>query len=102
MRLHRLELASYGAFSKRSIDIGPGLTVVYGPNESGKSTLRHAIGDVLWGVQPRLHPYAFLVSPAQLRLTATMTESAGQDDLAGEITLTFDSRGCRRSDNVAV
>jgi uncharacterized protein YhaN len=102
VRLHRLELTSYGAFSKRPIDIGPGLTVVYGPNESGKSTLRHAIGDVLWGIQPRLHPYAFLVNPSQLRLTATVTESSGQDEPDGEITLTFDSRGCRRSDNVAV
>ena len=102
MRLHHLELTSYGAFSKRSIDVGPGLTVVHGPNESGKSTLRYAIGDVLWGIQPRLHPYAFLVNPSQLRLTATVTASADQDDLDGGTVLTFDSRGCRRSDNVAV
>ena len=102
MRLQRLELTSYGAFSQRPIEIGSGLTVVHGPNESGKSTLSHAIGDVLWGIQPRLHPYAFLVSPSQLRLTATMTGSSGQGGPDDEITLTFDSRGCRRSDNVAV
>jgi uncharacterized protein YhaN len=102
VRLHRLELTSYGAFSQRPIEIGNGLTVVHGPNESGKSTFSHAIGDVLWGIQPRLHPYAFLVSPSQLRLTATMTGSSGEDDSGDETTLTFDSRGCRDSHDVAV
>lgn len=99
MRLHRLELISYGAFSKRPIEIGPGLTVVHGPNESGKSTLRHAIGDVLWGIQPRLHPYAFLVNPSQLRLAATVTKWSNPTD---ELTLTIDPRGCRDSENVEV
>lgn len=99
MRLHRLELTTYGAFSKRSIEIGPGLTVIHGPNESGKSTLRYAIGDLLWGLQPRQHPYAFLVNPSQLRLTATVTKWSNPTD---ELTLTVDSRGCRDSDQVAV
>lgn len=105
MRLHRLELTSYGAFSGRAIEIGSGLTVIHGPNESGKSTLTHAIGDVLWGLQPRLHPYAFRVSPSQLRLTATVTQSSGRgnpDEPNEEITLTVDSRGCRGCDDCAV
>jgi uncharacterized protein YhaN len=73
--------------------------VILGPNESGKSTMSHAIGDLLWGLQPRLHPYAFLVNPSQLRITATVTRSSDPTD---ELTLTVDSRGCRGSDDVAV
>jgi uncharacterized protein YhaN len=99
VRLRRLELTSYGAVSGRAVNIGPGLTVILGPNESGKSTMSHAIGDVLWGLQPRLHPYAFLVNPSQLRITATVTKSSDPTD---ELTLTVDSRGCRGSDDVAV
>ena len=44
MRLDRLALTRYGIFSDRVIDFGepvqgePDLHVVYGPNESGKST----------------------------------------------------------------
>jgi uncharacterized protein YhaN len=99
VRLHRLELTTYGAFSSRAVEIGPGLTVIHGPNESGKSTLSHAIGDLLWGLQSRQHPYAFLVNPSQLRLTATVTKWSNPTD---ELTLTVDSRGCRDSDDVAV
>lgn len=99
MRIRRLELTSYGSVSGRAVEIGPGLTVISGPNESGKSTMSHAIGDLLWGLQPRLHPYAFLVSSSQLRLTATVTASP---DSTNELTLTVDARGCRGSGDVAV
>ncbi|MHB1066593.1 MAG: AAA family ATPase [Candidatus Nanopelagicales bacterium] len=92
MRLIRLELASYGAYADRGIDLGPGLTVIHGPNESGKSTLRHAIADLLWGMSARSHPYAFLVSNAQLRLAGTVTTAGGA---GGEASLVVDSRGCR-------
>lgn len=99
MRLRRLELVSYGAYTHRSVDLGMGLTVIHGPNESGKSTLRNAIGDFLWGMQSRSHPYAFLVPTSQLRLAAVVT-AEGVDD-AGAM-LVVDSRGCRDEDGSAV
>ena len=94
MKLHRLDLASYGAFTDRAVEFGPGLTVVYGPNESGKTTISHALGDLLWGLEGRSHPYAFLFPIGRLRLTATVTCPA---DPANKVMLTVNSRGCRDS-----
>lgn len=91
--LRRIELARYGAFSGRSVELGPGLTVVVGPNESGKTTLRSAMSDLLWGLQPRLHPYSFVHAPSQLRVVAELAE---HDDVVR--TVTVDSRGCWEGD----
>ncbi len=89
MKLIRLTLDHYGAFRQRSVGFGPALTVVHGPNEAGKSTLTHAIGDVLWGLVPRQHRYAFEVAPSRLQLTADL------EDATGRHTLTVSSRGHR-------
>jgi hypothetical protein len=93
VRLGRLELVFYGAFESLAVDIGPGLTVVHGPNESGKSTTAHALGDLLWGLRPRQHPYAFRISPSRLLLRAETDDPDTPDDPAARITLTVDSRG---------
>ncbi len=79
MRITRIGLIQYGTFTDRTIDIGPGLTVIVGPNESGKSTLRDAVADILWGIAGRSHPRAFGGrSVGQLKLTASLTESNGE------------------------
>ncbi|MDQ1294242.1 MAG: hypothetical protein QG608_2125 [Actinomycetota bacterium] len=98
MRLGRLELVSYGAFESLAVDIGPGLTVVHGPNESGKSTTAHALGDLLWGLRPRQHPYAFRVSPPRLLLRAETDDPNASDDPTARITFTVDSRGTHEAD----
>lgn len=99
MRLDRIELTRYGAFEGKSVDFGPGLTVVLGPNESGKSTLRNAIGDVLWGFPARNHPFAFRWPIGRLLVTAKCTRSAPE---SGDCELLVTSRGWRDSDGVAV
>jgi recombinational DNA repair ATPase RecF len=43
MRLHRLHAASFGAIREVDIEFGPGLNILYGPNDLGKSTLVAAI-----------------------------------------------------------
>lgn len=43
MILRRLQLKRFGRFSDDSWEFGPGLNVVFGPNEAGKSTMREAI-----------------------------------------------------------
>ncbi|HEY2290844.1 MAG TPA: AAA family ATPase [Thermoanaerobaculia bacterium] len=43
MRLHRLRVRSFAALPDIAIDFGPGLNVLYGPNDLGKSTLAGAI-----------------------------------------------------------
>ena len=43
MRLHRLHVADFAAIEDVEIEFGPGLNVLYGPNDLGKSTLADAI-----------------------------------------------------------
>lgn len=52
MRFRELELIRYGGFADRLLAFGDGgidLHIVVGPNEAGKSTTLHAIGDFLFG-----------------------------------------------------
>ena len=51
MRIDRLDLTAFGPFSGLSLDLtGPGLHVVYGANEAGKSTALRAVRAALFGV----------------------------------------------------
>jgi hypothetical protein len=43
MKLHRLRVASFAAIREADIAFGPGLNVLYGPNDLGKSTLADSI-----------------------------------------------------------
>jgi len=45
--LRRLRVHPFGRFADREVAFGPGLTVVLGPNEAGKSTLWYAIRSAL-------------------------------------------------------
>lgn len=43
MRLLSLRMRSFGCVDEASLELGPGVNVLYGPNDLGKSTLAHAI-----------------------------------------------------------
>ena len=43
MRIHRLVVTDFAAIREADIEFGPGLNVLYGPNDLGKSTLADAI-----------------------------------------------------------
>jgi hypothetical protein len=47
MRLHRLRVQNFAAIREMAIEFGPGLNILYGPNDLGKSTLADAIRLVL-------------------------------------------------------
>lgn len=49
MRFRRVSIDGYGRFTGRTVDFVPGLQIVIGPNEQGKSTLRSFICDMLYG-----------------------------------------------------
>jgi uncharacterized protein YhaN len=51
MRIVGLHLRAYGHFTDYSLDFGvnPGLHLVYGDNEAGKSTTLRAVSSVLFG-----------------------------------------------------
>ncbi|EAV41043.1 hypothetical protein SIAM614_29976 [Stappia aggregata IAM 12614] len=65
MRLNRLNLIRYGRFDGAEIVLprpaegNPDVTVIYGPNESGKSTAFHGFLELLFGMKAGAHPYAF-------------------------------------------
>lgn len=49
MKLERLAIAGFGRLHDLSLKFGDGLTVVYGPNEAGKSTIVECIVRLLFG-----------------------------------------------------
>jgi uncharacterized protein YhaN len=49
MKLLDIVIHGYGRFSRRNLTLEPGLQVVVGPNERGKSTLRSFLVDMLYG-----------------------------------------------------
>ena len=49
MKIRSVKIDGYGRFSERALEFAPGLQVIVGPNEQGKSTLRSFIGDMLYG-----------------------------------------------------
>lgn len=65
MRIKRLELKAFGPFTDRTLDFSsdhPGLHIVFGPNEAGKSSSLRALQALFFGFPVRtgdnfLHPY---------------------------------------------
>ena len=78
MRLQRLDLLRYGHFADVSLDFpgGPGLHVVLGANEAGKSTALAAVADALFGFGHRTD-FDFLHGSAQLRVGLAVCAADG-------------------------
>ncbi|MBB4210693.1 uncharacterized protein YhaN [Rhodothalassium salexigens DSM 2132] len=82
MRFDRLSLIRYGHFTDHEIVFdrpadGGDFHLVYGPNEAGKSTLRDACLDFLFGFQHKTR-YAFLHQTTHLEVAAALS-AAGMD-----------------------
>ena len=74
MRLARLDLARYGRFTDQSLHLPhreADFHLLVGPNEAGKSTLRSAILDLLFGIETR-SPYNFRHAYSDMRLGALL------------------------------
>lgn len=78
MRITRLDLLRYGKFTDRSVEL-PHATrdfhLIVGPNEAGKSTLRSAIQDLLFGIETRSR-YNFIHPHNEMRLGALIEQGA--------------------------
>lgn len=72
MRLAKLDLLAFGHFRGVSLDFSaPGLHVVLGRNEAGKSTTLRAITGLLYGID-RSTPDAHVHKPTELRIGGTL------------------------------
>jgi len=79
MRIDRLDLISYGHLSEQTLDLSrpaSGLTVVLGPNESGKSTTLRAIRALLFGIE-RGNPDDYRMGREGLRIGAALRDGDG-------------------------
>lgn len=79
MRFHRIDLIKYGKFTERSVEFPQSrrdFHLIVGPNEAGKSTLRSAILDLLFGI-PTRSSHAFLHPLNELRLGASISNQSG-------------------------
>lgn len=90
MRIRELKLIRYGKFTDRSLALpfkDRDIHFIVGPNEAGKSTVRTAIGDWLFGI-PMRTPLAFLHPMPELRIGGVI-ERPGAGSAKGEL-LAFD------------
>jgi len=81
MRIRELNLIRYGKFTDRRVELPHGaqdIHVIVGPNEAGKSTVRSAIGDWLFGIPTRT-PLAFLHPMPELRIGGSIERAASGD-----------------------
>ncbi|MFI9836361.1 AAA family ATPase [Nonomuraea sp. NPDC051941] len=77
MRVDRLDLFAFGPFSGMTLDLSaPGIHVITGPNEAGKSTALHAFDQLLYGIDERSR-YDFVHAKAALRLGALVRSTDG-------------------------
>lgn len=77
MRIDRLDLLKYGKFTGRTVNLPHAALdfhVVVGANEAGKSTLRAAMVDLLYGFLPRNAAPAFLHPMNELRVAASLQQ----------------------------
>ena len=51
MKITRMDIKGFGRFRQATFEPGPGLNLVHGPNEAGKSTLLAYIGAMLYGLR---------------------------------------------------
>jgi uncharacterized protein YhaN len=83
MRIASLRLEQYGLYKSRTLDLtdalngGPGLVVIYGPNEQGKSTCLAAIKDFLFGI-PHTSVHGQVFGYDRMRVFATLLLANGQ------------------------
>jgi uncharacterized protein YhaN len=77
VRIDRLDL-TFGRFEGFSLDLAAGgVHLVVGQNEAGKSTVRHAIGEFLFGIHPQT-PYDFaFANKSELQIGALLRAADG-------------------------
>ncbi|MFZ5468312.1 MAG: AAA family ATPase [Myxococcota bacterium] len=66
MKIQRLQVDGFGHFLNYKVELAPGLNVLVGSNEAGKSTLLAFIRAMLFGFERRNHPQRFQPKSGEL------------------------------------
>ena len=93
MKINTLELKAFGPFTDKTLDFhsdDPGLHIIYGPNEAGKSSSLRGLKAFLYGFPERTSDN-FLHPNDQLRVDGTLQGPDGQE-------LSFQRRKKRKAD----
>ena len=81
MKLIRLELKAFGPFTGRTLEFAsqdPGLHIIFGPNEAGKSSSLRALKALLYGFHPQT-PDNFIHSYDALQVGGSLLASDGKE-----------------------
>ena len=87
MRIRQLQLIRYGKFTGRTLALPSSekdIHLIVGPNEAGKSTVRTAIGDWLFGI-PMRTPQAFLHPMPDLRVGGILEKRPSADGVTQQL-----------------
>ena len=79
MRLARFRLERYGPFEQLDLPLDPTpgrINLIVAPNGYGKSVIRHAIGEFLFGIETRT-PMTFRFGSEKMRLLADLSHDGG-------------------------
>ena len=80
MKLKRLDLKAFGPFTNKTLEFNseyPGLHIIFGPNEAGKSSSLRALKALLYGFHQQT-PDNFIHNYDQLLLGGCLENSAGE------------------------
>lgn len=81
MRIRKLDLIRYGKFTDAEATFPPAahdFHFIVGPNEAGKSTVRSAVSELLYGFPTRSAAMAFLHPQPELRLGAQLVDGTSE------------------------
>jgi len=79
MKILQLDLVAFGLFTDKTLDFSaPGLHLLYGANEAGKSTMRRALTHFFFGMPVRTSD-AYLHANDKLRIGARLLNSDGEE-----------------------
>ncbi|MGC5016341.1 AAA family ATPase [Streptosporangium sp. DT93] len=99
MRIDRLDLTAFGPFTQLTLDLSaPGVHLISGLNEAGKSTALRALDQLLFGFDVQ-SPYDFVHARTSLRLGALLR---GSDGTGVEVTRTRAKQPTLRADDGSV
>jgi len=76
VQIDELRLSAYGPFSDCALSLRPGLNILYGPNEAGKSSALRAIHALFFGV-PQRTPDGFVHVYDKLRVGGVVVKQNG-------------------------